>query len=184
MTLQKLCALLILLSLAGCGDKTEKHRTARDFPQTVNTVPEFSSFQESSDIDQMKAKLAANPNDFNTLSALGDLYFESSRYLEAIQTFDQAIMVNPTCADCFNDKGLALFYTQETTAALASFDKAIALDPAYIYAWLSKGFVLVSTGRYQEAVEPLNKVKELDTTGGLAAEADKFLALIAQRSTQ
>jgi lipoprotein NlpI len=63
---------------------------------------------------------------------------------------------------------------------LASFDKAIAIRPEFPHAWLSKGFVLVSEGRFEEAVAPLNKVKELDTTGKLSAAADNFLAKIAE----
>jgi tetratricopeptide (TPR) repeat protein len=144
-------------------------------------LPIIDNFQKPAEIDQLKAKLASNPEDFDTLSALGDLYFESSRYLEAIQTYDKALGVNPVCADCLNDKGLALFYSGDPSSALVSFDRAIAMAPAYTRAWLSKGYVLVSIGRYQEAIVPLNKVKELDSNGRLAAEADKFLAVVAQR---
>ena len=90
--------------------------------------------------------------------------------------------MNPNCADCYNDRGLSLFYIGDPTSALESFDKAIALDPGFTHAWLSKGFVLISEGRYQEAVAPLNKVKELDTTGVLALQADKFLVIVAENS--
>jgi hypothetical protein len=53
----------------------------------------------------------------------------------------------------------------------------VAIDPGFTHAWLSKGFVLTSEGRYQEAIAPLNKVKEIDTSGVLALQADKFLAM-------
>ena len=112
------------------------------------------------------------------------MYFEAGQYFEAIQTYDQAISVNPMCADCFNDKGLAFYYLGDTNTALVSFDKATEIDPLLVRAWLSKGFVLVSEGRYQEAVDPLNKVKELDTTGIMALEADKFLEHVAKNTSQ
>ena len=83
-----------------------------------------------------------------------------------------------------NDRGLAQYYSGDPKSAIESFDKAIAIDPEYVYAWLSKGYVLFSVGRYEEAIPVLNKVKELDTTGGLAAEADKFLAMVAERTAQ
>ena len=83
-----------------------------------------------------------------------------------------------------NDKGLALYYLGEPQSAIASFDRAVAADPKFTRAWLSKGFVLFAQGRYQEAIEPLNKVKELDTTGTLSWEADKFLAQIAAGQSQ
>lgn len=176
--LQKLCILLIVLSLIACDDKAAQPATS------VQSFPEFDSFQTVPGIEELKARLALNPNDFSSLSELGDLYFESAQYFEAIQTYDKALAVNPQCADCFNDRGLALFYMGDANAAIASFDKAIAIEPEFTHAWLSKGFVLISEGRYQEAIVPLNKVKELDTTGGLAAEADKFLAKAAAGSLQ
>ena len=117
---------------------------------------------------------------FDALAALGDMYFEASRYLQAINTYDKAISVNPMCADCFNDKGLALHYLGDSDSAIAAFDRAVTIDPTYVHAWLSKGFVLVVSGRYDEAIEPLNKVKELDTTGALALEADKCLNMASE----
>jgi len=88
------------------------------------------------------------------------------------------------CAECLNDKGLALYYTGDPESALESFDMAIAIEPRFAHAWLSKGFVLVAEGRNQEAITPLNKVKELDTTGRLAEAADEFLVKARQGNFQ
>jgi tetratricopeptide (TPR) repeat protein len=176
--LKTFCLFLILASLISCDDKAAKSTT------TVQPFPKFDSLQTPTEIQQLEALLIGDPNNFGTLSSLGDLYFESSRYIEAIQTYDKALAVNPTCADCLNDRGLALYYSGDPAAALESFDQAIAMAPEYTHAWLSKGYVLISQGRYQEAIIPLNKVKELDPTGNLVAEADKFLALAAQRGVK
>ena len=170
------CMAFVFLGLAACDDKAAKStpKTQQDF--AVNNVESFQG------IEQLKSKLLVNPSDFATLSALADAYFESSQYVEAFQIYDKAIAVNPNCADCYNDRGLSLFYIGDPASALESFDKATAIDPGFTHAWLSKGFVLISTGRYQEAIAPLNKVKEIDTTGVLAAQADKFLAIVAENS--
>jgi len=165
------CILLILLSLISCDDKAAKATTA------AQNFPQFDSFQAPSEVDQLKARLVDNPRDFETLSALGDKYFESNRYLEAIQTYDKALVINPKCADCLNDRGLAMFYMGNAKSALESFDKAIAIEPGYAHVWLSKGFVLVSESRYQEAIPVLHKVNEVDATGNLVAEADRFIAM-------
>ena len=173
---------LALMFLIACDDKgtttTNSTTTSNTSTTTTETqqFPKFDSFQTPSEIDQLKSRLFDNPEDFNTLDALADLYFESGQYIEAIQTYDRALAVNPMCADCWNDKGLSFYYTGDAASALNSFDKAIAIEPRFAHVWLSKGFVLVSEGRYQEAIEPLNKVKELDTTGRLTKAADEFLA--------
>ena len=172
------CAMLISLGLVACDEQAAKPavQTQQDF--AVNNVQTFQG------IEQLKAKLLVNPTDFATLSALGDMYFESAQYVEAFQIYDKAIAVNPNCADCYNDRGLSLFYIGDPISALESFDKAIAIDPGFIHAWLSKGFVLTSEGRYEEARIPLNKVKEIDTSGVLAAQADEFLAMGIEKGIQ
>ena len=173
--LKNFFALVLLLGLIGCEEQAAKPATELQQSFGNQAVQAFQG------IEQLKAQLAMNPNDFATLSTLGDMYFEAGQYFEAIQTYDKAVGINPLCADCFNDRGLALYYLGDADSALASFDTAVEIDPGYVHAWLSKGYVLVSTGRYQEAIVPLNKVKELDTSGTLAAEADKFLAVGAQK---
>lgn len=176
--LQKFCISLLLLSLISCGDDHAKSNPGE------RQTTDWDISQASPGFELLKDRLFDNPEDFSTLSSLGNLYFESAQYQQAIQIYDKALIVNPECVDCLNDKGLALFYTGDPESALASFDQAIALNPGYAHAWLSKGFVLVSQGSYEQAVAPLNKVKELDTSGTLAMEADKFLALAAERNTQ
>ncbi len=169
--LRNFCILLILLSLISCDEKATRPTAQRQ------QTPASNNSLQIQGMEQLKARLAMNPNDFATLSTLGDMYFEAGQYIDAFNTYDKAIAVNPMCADCFNDRGLSLFYLGDITSALESFDKAVEIDPTYKHAWLSKGFVLTSQGRYKEAVEPLNKVKELDGTGPLAAQANKFLAM-------
>ena len=175
---QKLLSLLLFLVLVGCEDKGPK--PASELQRSFDSQ-KVQAFQG---IEQLKSRLAMNPNDFGTLSELGDMYFESGQYFEAIQTYDKAVAINPMCAGCYNDRGLSLHYLGDSNSAIASFEKAVEIDPGYVHAWLSMGYVLVSSGRYQEAIAPLNKVKELDTSGTLAAEADKFLAVATARATQ
>jgi tetratricopeptide (TPR) repeat protein len=167
---------LVLTGLISCDDKATTTAPTTASTTDAQQFPKFDNFQSPSEIDQLKARLFDNPQDFDALDSLGDLYFESGQYLEAIQTYDKALLVNPLCTDCLNDKGLSLFYLGDANAAINAFDQAIAIDPGYAHVWLSKGFVLTSAGRYEEATGPLNKVKELDTTGRLSRTADEFLA--------
>ena len=175
--LRNICLLLLMLGLMSCDDKP-----ARPTATTGQQAPNMNTALPIQGMEQLKARIAMNPMDFAALSDLADMLFESGQYIEAFNYYDRAIAVNPNCADCYNDRGLCLFYVGDPVSALESFDKAIALDPNYKHAWLSKGFVLISTDRYQEAIVPLNRVKELDGTGPLAVQADKFLAMVAQNT--
>lgn len=174
--MKKLLTISILLALTGLIACEDKATQQQDF--------DFSNQQTSEEIKQLETIIAKNPGDLNSLSYLADLYFEAGQYNEALQVYDKAIAVDPACADCFNDRGLALFYLGDASAALESFDTAVTLRPGFTRAWLSKGFVLTAEGRYQEAIVPLNKVKELDSTGALAQQADKYLAEAAGKNLQ
>ncbi len=176
--LHKFCALLLTLSLVACDKDTQK--TTAD----VKPIANSNQAQTFNPIDLQTAKQFETPTDFAGLSTLADQYFEARQYLKAIQTYDQAIALNPMCADCYNDRGLSSFYLGNLGPALEALDKATTINPAYSHAWLSKGFVLMSAGRYTEAIAPLHKVKEIEATGTLVAEADKFLAMIAEKTAQ
>ena len=129
-------------------------------------------------IQELKAKLYENPQNFELLSALGDEYFNQTKFYDAIREYEKALKIKPDSADCLNDLGLAYFYTGNSDKALDSVNKSIEVDAEYKYSWLSKGYMLTSLGRYDEAVPALKMVKKLDPGGPLAQEADKFLQRI------
>jgi tetratricopeptide (TPR) repeat protein len=126
-------------------------------------------------IDTLKAKLFDDPNNELLLSDLGDAYFESQRFQEAIPIYEKAATINPQNPDVLNDLALSYYYTGKREQALDTVNRAIEADPAYKYAWLTKGFILTSLGIHDEAITSLNKVKELDPGGPLSKSADDFL---------
>ena len=164
---------LVLLALTACSKGKEEVST--------EGMKEFNADLAKPDqrIEMIKSKLFDDPKNFELLSALGDAYFESGSYVEAIDIYTRAIAVNPKSADCYNDMALAHLYTGNTDAAIESADKGIEADPAYKNTWLTKGFILMSIGKLDEAVEPLTRVKEMDFGGRLGQEADNFLNQIA-----
>ena len=120
---------------------------------------------------------AYNPQEFSNLA---DSYFESQRYVEAIALYEKAISLNSGDVDSMNDLGLAYFYVGQPDKALASLANATTTSPVYKHAWLSTGYILFSLQRYDEAVEPLQKARDLDPNGIVGAEAAQFLNKIRQ----
>ena len=164
--------ILIMLFLTACdgNKKGVDQEGLKEF--------DAASVQSDQRIETLKSQLFDSPDNFDLLSALGDAYFETQRYIEAIGVYEKAVKVNPQSADSFNDLALSYFYTGNSEAALASVNKAVKADPTYKHGWLTKGFLLMTLGRLDEAVEPLKNVKELDLGGRLAEEADNFLGQI------
>ena len=171
--------LLTSVLLNGCGDGSGENAAG-------NAATDSSGVAESLDIqtrvdpaaariDSLKASLFDDPENTELLSDLGDAFFESQRYQEAIPVYEKAVSIHPANPDMLNDLGLSYFYIGDQEKGLDTINRAIAADPVYKHAWLSKGFMLSSLGRHDEAITTLNKVKELDAGGPLAKAADDFL---------
>src|SRR5262249_3437803 len=52
-------------------------------------------------------KLQANPKDLNTLTQLGNLYYDGQAYPQAIEYYTKALQVNPKNPDVITDLGTA-----------------------------------------------------------------------------
>jgi len=76
-------------------------------------------------LDQLKQ----NPNGFDLLAKLGNLYYDSQAYPQAIQYYEKALAVQPDNADVRTDLGTAYWYTGDADKAIASFEKALAARP-------------------------------------------------------
>lgn len=120
-------------------------------------------------------------NDPEQLAHLGDRYFESNRYAEAIEAYEKALKLNPKDADTYNDLGLALHYTARPEKAVEILRKGTEVDPSFQRVWLSLGFVLAATGKGEEAKPALNKTIALDPNSAQGVEAKRLLGLIKTR---
>lgn len=117
-------------------------------------------------------------NDPEKLAQLGDKYFESSRFAEAIEAYEKALKLNPKDADTFNDLGLALHYTARSEKAVEILRKGTEANPSFQRLWLSLGFVLTASGKGEEAKAALNKAVDLDPNSTQGQEAKRLLGLI------
>ena len=79
--------------------------------------------------EPLLAQLKTNPNDFDTIVKLGNLYYDSQAYPQAIEYYEKALDVQPNNADVRTDLGTAYWYTGNADKAIANFEKALAIRP-------------------------------------------------------
>ena len=79
--------------------------------------------------EPLLAQLKTNPNDFDTLAKLGNLYYDGSAYPQAIEYYEKALVVQPKNPDVRTDLGTAYWYTGNADQAIANFEKALAIRP-------------------------------------------------------
>ena len=74
-------------------------------------------------------QLKNNPKDFDTLTKLGNLYYDGQSYPQAIDYYEKALTVQPNNPDVRTDLGTSYWYTGEPDKAIANFEKALAVRP-------------------------------------------------------
>jgi len=92
--------------------------------------------------EPLLVQLKSNPNDFDTLAKLGNLYYDSQAYPQAVDYYEKALAVQPNNADVRTDLGTAYWYTGDADKAIASFQKALAIRPNHPGTLFNLGIVM------------------------------------------
>ncbi|RPI82252.1 MAG: tetratricopeptide repeat protein [Nitrosopumilales archaeon] len=93
--------------------------------------------------------------DSSTLSDLiqkGGEMLNTSRYEEALVSFDRALMIDSMSVDALNGKGLVINQLGKYEEAITWFDKALEINPHFVDAMYNKADALGELGKYEEAL--------------------------------
>ncbi len=112
------------------------------------------------------------------LALLGDKYFESSRFNQAIEIYKKVLELDPRDVDTYNDLGLAYQYVNRPDLAIDILHKGVKAGPSDQRIWLSLGFVSMSAGKNAEAKTALKKAVELNPRTDIGQEAMRMLGLV------
>jgi Flp pilus assembly protein TadD len=123
-------------------------------------------------------QLEVDTKDPASLAALGDRYFESKNFQQAIALYEKVLELDPNDIDTYNDLGLAQHYLGKSDIAAETLVKGTQVMPSYQRIWLSLGFVLAASGRNAEARPALKKAVELSPDTTVGKEAERILGLL------
>jgi tetratricopeptide (TPR) repeat protein len=120
-------------------------------------------------------ELMVDTSDPQALARLGDEYFESSNYMQAIEIYKKALEIDPNDIDTLNDLGLAYHYTGNSDLAEEVLIKGTETAPAFQRIWLSLGYVIKSAGKNEEARSVLQKTVDMGPDNEIGQEAIRML---------
>jgi tetratricopeptide (TPR) repeat protein len=80
-------------------------------------------------VEPLLATLKDNPNDFDTITKVGNLYYDGQQYPEAIKYYERALKIQPNNPDLLTDFGTALWYTGDADGAVNEFQLALKSQP-------------------------------------------------------
>jgi tetratricopeptide (TPR) repeat protein len=95
---------------------------------------------------------------------------DSNSFVEAIDYFEKAISLDPSCAEAWYWKGYCLVETdnkddpnfRSNKEAIDCFNNAIKINTFYVDAYIDKSFSEAQIGMYDEALKTINKALEID----------------------
>ncbi len=126
--------------------------------QGQSTQPQLTPEQQKAMVDQAVAPLLAtlksNPDDFNTLVQVANLYYDGRQYPEAIKYYQLAVKSQPTNADLLTDLGTSLWYTGDADGAITEFQTALKYRPDHPGTLFNLGVV-----RWQGKQDPKGAVE-------------------------
>jgi len=126
-------------------------------------------------LDELKQRVAANPNDFDSLVQLGNMYADVAKYPQAIEYYDKALKVRDD-ANVRTDLGIAYKESGRVDEALAQFRRVSDAAPE---SWQALYNVIVIEGqmkRFDAARADLVKLKKLRPNDPQVAQVEQALS--------
>ena len=110
-----------------------------------------------------------NPESEESQLAIGDTYFTTEDFDNAIKAYCDAIKINPENAKSYCKCGMALWEKDYTEEAIVAYNKAIALNPEYAIAYNNLGVIyLDDIGNTHEALRHFQKALDCSENYTLA----------------
>jgi lipoprotein NlpI len=125
--------------------------------------------------------IAHRADDWWAQFTCGNASASKGDYQAALQSFGEAIKLDPNKADVYNSRGNIYNQLGDFTQALTDFDTALQLTPDHVWAQINRGVALYSLSRFAEAAAAFEAA---NTTDPQNAYAVLWLALAKSRAGQ
>ena len=100
------------------------------------------SIDNEEEIRLSKSILEKDPNNVQALINLGNAYFDTERYQEAIDAYSRALVINPKNSDVRTDLGIMYRKSGQFDKALETFRRAAQDNPRHLNSRFNLGIVL------------------------------------------
>lgn len=104
-------------------------------------TPEQMKHMAEKQAEPLMAQLKDRPNDPQLLYQIGNVYYDTQNYPDAIAYYQKSLAQNPNGTDVRTDMATAYFYSGDVDKALAEFDIVLKQDPKHANALFNQGMV-------------------------------------------
>ena len=96
---------------------------------------------DESKVTAFRTMAEREPNNPKPRIELGNLYFDSEKYDDAIKWYGDALKLAPNDVNVSTDLGVSYYYTNQADKALEQFSHSLQLDPKHAKTLLNVGVV-------------------------------------------
>jgi tetratricopeptide (TPR) repeat protein len=122
----------------------------------------IKNVQDSINLSPSSLHVSEDVNSISILIKKGRTMIRHNKYVEAVNSFDKALAIDPKNTKALNGKGDALRHLQRYDDANYVFDRAIAIDATVADVLKNKGLVLLDLDKFRKAIEYFDKALAID----------------------
>jgi len=132
----------------------------------------------------LMVKIQANPNDADSLMALGDEYYKTGDFKTAADWYTKVTAVEPTVARGYLALGASAFNQGDSATALTAWTKVLSLDETNVEAHYDLGFLYLNEQPPDMAgvQREWTRVVQLDPNSDIATTVKAHLDALASAS--
>ncbi len=136
----------VICLAAGLGIGYYFGKTAGSAPLPVATAPAAQTpLMDSAAFLQneasLKSMVTSNPRELNTLIQLGNLYYDNSRFSDAVEWYGKALEIDPGNINVRTDRGTCYWSLGQADSAIGEFQKSLQLNPTHPQTLFNLGIV-------------------------------------------
>jgi tetratricopeptide (TPR) repeat protein len=114
---------------------------AQTAPATAGAPAQTPPPLDQTRVQALQTVAEGDPKNVESRVQLGNMFFDSEQYPQAIAWYEQAFALNPADPNVSTDLGVSYYYTNQPDRALAQFEKSLVADPRHIKTLLNVGIV-------------------------------------------
>lgn len=118
-----------------------------------------------------------DPNDFASLTKLGDIYYDGQQYQSAIQYYEKALAIHPDNPDVRTDMGTAYWYTGNADKAIAEMETSLKYRAGHPQSLFNLGWVRwQGKGDAKGAVDAWEKLLKANPNYPQKEQVEQYIA--------
>ncbi|HFE62790.1 hypothetical protein B1H10_02100 [candidate division KSB1 bacterium 4484_188] len=133
-------------------------------------------------LNELQGRLKKNPHGITENVAMGNFYFDNSRFDEALLYYQDALKHDPNNADVIVDAGVCFFNLTNLDKAKEYFNKALQLNPNHPNALYNLGVIYAQSGDMEAMLNEWNKLIEVAPESGPAKTARQMIEQVKKNT--